>query len=126
MLAELPPDAMERAVAAAGEADVAVVVVGTDDEWESEGFDRRSMDLPGEQDELIRRVAEANPRTVVVVNAGAPVTMDWIDASRIGAATRPPAGCIAAVRSCTIHWTGVFFKSSGSPCSTHLFTERNV
>jgi beta-glucosidase len=66
-------------VAAAAEADVAVVVVGTDDEWESEGFDRRSMDLPGEQEALIRSVAAVNPRTVVVVNAGAPVTMDWVD-----------------------------------------------
>ncbi|HEX7133163.1 MAG TPA: glycoside hydrolase family 3 C-terminal domain-containing protein, partial [Iamia sp.] len=50
-----------------------------DDEWESEGFDRRSMDLPGEQEALIRAVAAANPRTVVVVNAGAPVTMGWVD-----------------------------------------------
>lgn len=75
----LPPDAVERAVAAAADADVAVVVVGTDDEWESEGFDRRSMELPGDQEALIREVAAANPRTVVVVNAGAPVTMDWID-----------------------------------------------
>ncbi|HEX7131333.1 MAG TPA: glycoside hydrolase family 3 C-terminal domain-containing protein, partial [Iamia sp.] len=74
----LPPDAVDRAVAAAASADVAVVVVGTDDEWESEGFDRRSMDLPGEQEALIRAVAAANPRTVVVVNAGAPVTMDWV------------------------------------------------
>lgn len=75
----LPPDAVDRAVAAAAAADVAVVVVGTDDEWESEGFDRRSMDLPGEQEALIRSVAAANPRTVVVVNAGAPVTMGWVD-----------------------------------------------
>ncbi|HXH56522.1 beta-glucosidase [Iamia sp.] len=75
----LPDDAVERAVAAAAEADVAVLVVGTDDEWESEGFDRRSMELPGEQDDLIRRVAAANPRTVVVLNAGAPVTMDWVE-----------------------------------------------
>lgn len=75
----LPADAVDRAVAAAAAADVAVVVVGTDDEWESEGFDRRSMDLPGEQDALIRSVAAANPRTVVVVNAGAPVTMGWVD-----------------------------------------------
>ncbi len=75
----LPDDSLDRAVEAAAEADVAVVVVGTDDEWESEGFDRRSMDLPGDQEELITRVAAANPRTVVVVNAGAPVTMDWID-----------------------------------------------
>jgi beta-glucosidase len=35
------------------------------------------MDLPGDQDELITRVLAANPRTVVVVNAGSPVTMDW-------------------------------------------------
>ena len=35
------------------------------------------MDLPGRQDELVRRVTAANPRTAVVVNAGSPVTMDW-------------------------------------------------
>jgi beta-glucosidase len=68
---------MDRAVTAAAAADVAVVVVGTTGEWESEGHDRDSMDLPGDQDELVRRVTAANPRTVVVVNAGAPVTMDW-------------------------------------------------
>ncbi|MCU1599712.1 MAG: glycoside hydrolase family 3 domain protein, partial [Frankiales bacterium] len=75
----VPDDLLERAVAAAAAADVAVVVVGTSDEWESEGHDRTSMDLPGDQDELVRRVCEANPRTVVIVNAGAPVTMDWAD-----------------------------------------------
>jgi beta-glucosidase len=72
-------DLMDRAVAAAAEADAAIVFVGTTDEWESEGFDRESMRLPGEQDELIRRVCEANPRTVVVLNCGAPVTMPWRD-----------------------------------------------
>ena len=63
-------DLIERAVAAAARADAAVVVVGTNDDWESEGHDRESMDLPGDQDELIRRVAAANPRTVVAVNTG--------------------------------------------------------
>ncbi len=72
-----PADLMERAVAAAAEADVAVVMVGTNDEWETEGFDRTTMDLPGRQDELVRRVCAANPRTAVIVNAGSPVTMDW-------------------------------------------------
>jgi beta-glucosidase len=72
-------DPIGRAVAAARDADVAVVVVGTSEEWESEGHDRASMDLPGQQDELVRRVAEANPRTVVVVCAGAPVSMPWAD-----------------------------------------------
>lgn len=74
-----PPDLLERAVAAARDADVAVVVVGTTGEWESEGFDRETMSLPGDQDELVRRVASVNPNTVVVVNAGAAVTMPWID-----------------------------------------------
>jgi beta-glucosidase len=72
-------DLMSLAVQAACDADVAVVVVGTSDEWESEGEDRDSLHLPGEQDELVRRVCAANPRTVVVVNAGAPVQMDWAD-----------------------------------------------
>ena len=72
-------DPIEAAAAAAADADVAVVLVGTSDEWESEGHDRASMDLPGDQDELVRRVAAANPRTVVLVNAGAPVTMPWVD-----------------------------------------------
>ncbi|MEY2514713.1 MAG: beta-glucosidase [bacterium] len=70
---------IERAVAAARDADVAIVVVGTTEEVESEGFDRTSLALPGRQDELVVRVAEANPRTVVVVNAGAPVLLPWAD-----------------------------------------------
>jgi beta-glucosidase len=77
-----PPDLLERAVAAAAEADVAVLVVGTTGEWESEGHDRSSMDLPGTQDVLVRRVLDANPATVVVVNAGSPVTMDWAPDAR--------------------------------------------
>jgi beta-glucosidase len=71
---------LDRAAALAAQADVAVVVVGTTEEVESEGFDRDSLALPGRQDELVRRIAEANPRTVVVVNSGAPVLMPWADA----------------------------------------------
>jgi beta-glucosidase len=74
-----PEEELERAVRAAAEADVAVVVVGTTDAIESEGFDRRDLALPGAQDELVRRVAEANPRTIVVVNSGAPVLLPWRD-----------------------------------------------
>jgi beta-glucosidase len=68
-----------RAVRLAGAADAAVVVVGTTEEAESEGFDRATLDLPGRQDELVHRVAAANPRTVVVVNTGAPVLLPWAD-----------------------------------------------
>jgi len=72
-------DLLAEAEAAASAADVAVVVVGTTEEVESEGFDRTTLALPGRQDELVRRVAAANPRTVVIVNAGSPVELPWAD-----------------------------------------------
>ncbi len=65
------------AAQAAAQADVALVVVGTNSVVESEGYDRTSLALPGRQDDLVRAVAAANPRTVVLVNAGAPVLMPW-------------------------------------------------
>jgi beta-glucosidase len=70
---------LAAAVALARESDVAVVVVGTTEEIESEGFDRTSLALPAGQDDLVRAVAAVNRRTVVVVNAGAPVEMPWRD-----------------------------------------------
>jgi beta-glucosidase len=76
------PDRLERAVSAAAGADAAVVIVGTGHEWESEGHDRMSMSLPGEQDELIERVLAVNLRTVVVLNAGSVVTMPWAEKAR--------------------------------------------
>jgi beta-glucosidase len=75
-------DARDRAVAAAANADVAVVVVGPQLP-DSEGADRADMELPADQVELIDAVAAVNPRTVVLVNTGSPVTMDWAD--RVGA-----------------------------------------
>jgi beta-glucosidase len=74
-----PADLMERAVQAATEADVALVFIGTGDEWESEGFDRPDMELPGRQVELLEKVAAANPNTVVVLNTGSPISVPWID-----------------------------------------------
>jgi beta-glucosidase len=71
--------ALDRAVAAAADADVAIVFAGTTGEWETEGRDRDSFQLPGRQEELIRRVAAANPRTAVVVNAAAPVDLASAD-----------------------------------------------
>jgi beta-glucosidase len=77
-----PADADALIAAAAGaaaRADVALVVVGTNSVVESEGYDRASLALPGRQDDLVRAVAAANPRTVVLVNAGSPVLMPWRD-----------------------------------------------
>ncbi|MEU6989319.1 glycoside hydrolase family 3 C-terminal domain-containing protein [Streptomyces sp. NPDC046465] len=70
---ELIAEAVETARAA----DTAVVVVSTTERVESEGFDRRDLKLPGRQDDLVRAVAAANPRTVVVVNSGSPVELPW-------------------------------------------------
>ena len=56
-----------------------ILLVGTTAEWESEGFDRVSLALPAEQDELVTGVAAVNSKTVVVVNAGAPVEMAWAE-----------------------------------------------
>ena len=64
------------AVTAAKSAETAVVVVS--DDTESEATDRPSLDLPSAHNELISAVAAANPQTVVVVNAGAPVAMPWL------------------------------------------------
>jgi beta-glucosidase len=74
---------MADAVAAAAAADMAIVVVGSAETSESEGYDRDTLALPGRQDELVRRVAAACPQTVVVVNAGMPVLMPW--AREVGA-----------------------------------------
>ncbi len=81
-----PPDTgdeFDRAVAAAAEADVALVVVGSNGQWESEGHDRPDLSLPGRQRDLVEAVLEVNRRTVVVINAGSPVEMPW--ATRAGA-----------------------------------------
>ena len=67
---------ISQAVAAAKSASTAVVV-GSDD-TETEAADRPGLGLPSAQDELISAVAAANPRTVVVIDAGAPVTMPWL------------------------------------------------
>jgi beta-glucosidase len=77
-----PDELREAAVTAAALADVAVVVVGTTEEVESEGWDRTGLGLPGDQDELVRAVLGVQPNTVVVVNAGAPVVLPWLGRAR--------------------------------------------
>lgn len=79
----LGDEAVEAAVLAAAQADVAVLFVGLTGEWDGEGNDRPHMDLVGRQNELIARVAAANPNTVVVLQTGGPVAMPWLE--RVGA-----------------------------------------
>ncbi|MFD5625896.1 glycoside hydrolase family 3 C-terminal domain-containing protein [Streptomyces sp. NPDC127072] len=77
-----PPDvprSIAEAARAAGSADAAVVVVGTTEHSESEGYDRSGLALGDAQNALVRAVAAANPRTVAVVNSGGPVELPWRD-----------------------------------------------
>jgi beta-glucosidase len=67
------------AAALAKSADVAIIFAY---QWESEGMDLASLSLPEHQDELIEKVAAANPHTVVVLETGTAVTMPWVD--RVG------------------------------------------
>lgn len=67
-----------EAVEAAKNAKIAVIVAGLPDAFESESYDRAHMGMPKCQNELIARVAEANPNTVVVLYNGSPVEMPWL------------------------------------------------
>jgi len=66
-----------KAAALAKDSDVAIVFAY---QWESEGMDLPSLSLPKNQDDLISKVAAANPHTIVVLETGSPVTMPWVDA----------------------------------------------
>ncbi|MFP9138672.1 beta-glucosidase H [Devosia sp. XGJD_8] len=71
-------EAIAEAVLAARNADTAIVFVGRNGEWDTEGSDLPSIDLPGRQNELVAAIANANPNTIVVLQTGGPVEMPWI------------------------------------------------
>ena len=73
---------IEEACNAARSADVAVIIAGLTDDYESEGFDRTHMRMPPSHNLLIQEVAKANPNLVVVLCNGAPVEMPWIDQAK--------------------------------------------
>ena len=83
LIARLAPRDQDQVIAdaatAAADADVAVVVVGLTEEQETEAVDKSTLHLTGRQDDLVRAVAAAARRTVVVVNSATPVIMPWID-----------------------------------------------
>jgi beta-glucosidase len=66
-----------EAASLAAKADIAIVYAGLPDEYESEGFDRKSIDMPESHNRLIEAAAAANPNTVVVLQCGAPVALPW-------------------------------------------------
>lgn len=73
----LGDEAIAEAVVAARAAETAVVFIGRNGEWDTEGSDLQGIVLPGRQNELVEAVAAANPRTIVVLQTGGPVEMPW-------------------------------------------------
>lgn len=71
--------AITEAVDLAKSSDTALVIAGLNADWESEGFDRPDLSLPLRTNDLITQVAEANPNTVVILQAGSAVSMPWLD-----------------------------------------------
>ena len=70
---------LKAAVEQARAAEVAVIFAGLPDSFESEGYDRSHMDMPQAQNELISAIAAVQPKTVVVLHKGSPITMPWIN-----------------------------------------------
>lgn len=71
---------LAAAIDAAKNSDIAIVFAGTSANYESESFDRKDLTLPNNQDELIKKIVNANPKTIVVLSTGSPVLMnEWID-----------------------------------------------
>ena len=72
----LEGDNLDEATHAAMSADVAIVFAY---QWEAEGADLETLSLSEDQNKLIETIASSNPRTIVVLETGGPVTMPWID-----------------------------------------------
>ncbi|MDQ5930669.1 MAG: beta-glucosidase [Bacteroidota bacterium] len=77
---QLDPAKLQEAIEAAKKSDIAIVFAGSNRDYETEASDRRSLKLPFGQEELINKVKEANPNTIVVMVAGAP--FDIVDLTK--------------------------------------------
>lgn len=77
ILAPARPEQIDEAAALARQADIAILFLGTNLSVEGEGRDRAGLDLPGSQEQLLAAVYKANPKTVVVIMSGGPVSVKW-------------------------------------------------
>jgi len=76
---EIDDELIEKAKKAAKESDVAVILAGLPERYESEGYDREHMQMPQSHNKLIEEITNVQPNTVVVLSNGAPVEMPWVD-----------------------------------------------
>ncbi|KAJ9131240.1 Beta-glucosidase [Pleurostoma richardsiae] len=72
---------IQRAVTLAKQVDQVAIIAGLNADWESEGYDRDELGLPGHTDRLIREVLAANPNTAIVIQSGTPVAMPWVESA---------------------------------------------
>ena len=76
---EVVKELQDEAVKTAADADIAVLFIGLPDNFESEGYDRKHMNLPNCQNELVQKVLEVQKNVVIVLHNGSPVIMPWRD-----------------------------------------------
>ncbi|AZS18291.1 glycoside hydrolase family 3 protein [Paenibacillus lutimineralis] len=79
---DLDHSLIEEAKRAASEADVAVIFAGLPDHYESEGYDRKHMRMPANQEQIITAIAEVQSNVVVILMNGSPVEMPWVGHSK--------------------------------------------
>ena len=107
---ETTDELLDEARATARAAHIAVVIVGLPDRFESEGFDRSDITLPAGHEELLRTVCEANPRTVVVIQGGSPVSLPWLShpsEDESHSAPQPAAVLLAGLSYTRFHYDGL-------------------
>ena len=79
VLGETNDQLISEAVSISKESDITIIFAGLPDSYESEGFDRESLDMPEGHNVLIKEVASASKNVVVVLQNGSPVSMPWIN-----------------------------------------------
>ena len=110
-----PESSYAEAVAIAKQADVCVLFVGINEILEREGIDRNFINLPPVQAQLVRRVLEANPRTVIVLQNGGPLSL-------VGGGGPPPAQRPNAPAILDMFWAG---EEGGTAIADVLFGDYN-
>ncbi|KAF3388795.1 putative beta-glucosidase I [Penicillium rolfsii] len=76
-----PEEELAKAISIAKQVNQVAIVVGLNADWESEGFDRETLKMPGNTDRLIREITSVNKNTAVIIQSGTPITMEWVDSA---------------------------------------------
>ncbi|MCR5484619.1 MAG: glycoside hydrolase family 3 C-terminal domain-containing protein [Clostridiales bacterium] len=104
------PALMHEAVSAANDAETVIIFAGLTEDYEAEGYDRKTMNLPRSQNELIKAVSAVNDKVIVVLAGGAPVTIPWLGGVKAllhsGLGGEAGAGAVADILSGKVNPSG--------------------